>query len=711
MSGTSDYGNGDRLTVLYSFPHVIGAPGIGSTAMAQVVGLIESGHEVHLVTAGMTRPIPGLASLICTLRVGPVRVRPRLIGRRRAYRLHDVLAMRRVERIVPHVVHTWPSGALRTLRRAAELGIPGLRESPNTHTEHAFARVAAELDALGLAESGQTAHTFDAGRLAVERAELDVASHVLVPSEAVADSYRVRGFAEHRLLRTQYGAERPASEPIRDHRAPFTALFLGRVEPRKGVHHALAAWADSEAARHGGRLLVVGDVVPGYDELLRRWGDLPGVEFRPFTSDPGLLLASADALLLPTVEEGSALVTYEAQSHGCVILVSDAAGAMLETGRTGLVHAVGDVAGLRSQIDLLFRQPETLRAMQRNAREYSANLTWGVAASRLSDAYRRACADVRSTRLTAADVSVVICTRNRPDRLAQALLAVEAAGLGEAELIVVDSASDGSGTRDVASEHEVVRYVRVSRPGLSIARNVGLRASGRRIVVFTDDDCVPTRGWIDEAAAAFDHPRVGAVTGTMEAADGLPRRSHRPGYARISRGLDAGHGAAMAFDRELVLRIGGFDEWIGAGTWLAGAEDLDMFCRVLATGRLIRHAPGFAVTHANVRIGRDFLALHKGYGRGVGGMVGKWLRRWPIAGLGLASRSVARALRGALGATGDAAAGRSFLLGVGQGFLRSLRLTVLGPVIVQGPVSWDRPPHADEQIWQEGVASDRDPLT
>ena len=39
--------------------------------------------------------------------------------------------------------------------------------------------------------------------------------------------------------------------------------------------------------------------------------------------------AQYSVLVLPSIEEDSALVTYVARASGCVLLVSDAAGAML----------------------------------------------------------------------------------------------------------------------------------------------------------------------------------------------------------------------------------------------------------------------------------------------------------------------------------------------------------------------------------------------
>ena len=73
--------------------------------------------------------------------------------------------------------------------------------------------------------------------------------------------------------------------------------------------------------RRGARFLVCGRFVPGYRELLAPLLDQPGVEVLGFRDDVPRLLRNADVLILPSVEEGSAAVTYEAQASGCVLLV------------------------------------------------------------------------------------------------------------------------------------------------------------------------------------------------------------------------------------------------------------------------------------------------------------------------------------------------------------------------------------------------------
>ena len=107
-------------------------------------------------------------------------------------------------------------------------------------------------------------------------------------------------------------------------------------------------------------------------------------------------------LLLPTVEEGSALVTYEAQVAGCIPLVSVAAGAVIDEGVTGFTHEVGDVAALTRQLDTLSANPELRRGCAAAALARADDLSWTAAARRQVAAYRAAAALAEETRGAAA---------------------------------------------------------------------------------------------------------------------------------------------------------------------------------------------------------------------------------------------------------------------------------------------------------------------
>lgn len=385
------------MRVLLSFPTRIGTPGIGMIGWHQATALARAGVEVHLACGSVELPLPGVrvARETMRLRAGP-RIPYRALGRERAAALHD----RRVAHLLRRaptgfdIVHAWPAGATQTLRTARSLGIPAVLERPNAHTAYAFETVDAECARLGLRLGRSSPHAPSRAKLARELREFEAADALLCPSDFVAATHAQRGEPAQRLLRHRYGYDpsrfwSPPGRRVQAAGTPLTVAFVGRLEPRKGVHLALRAWRAAEL-RPGARLLLCGATEPGYERVLAPLLGLPGVELLGPVPDPAPVMRSVDALVLPSLEEGSALVTYEARACGAILLVSDRSGACARDGVDSLVHAAGDVETLALHYRRLDRDPDLRRRLRERSIEGTGELTWEAAARELLAAYRHA---------------------------------------------------------------------------------------------------------------------------------------------------------------------------------------------------------------------------------------------------------------------------------------------------------------------------------
>ncbi|MDB6000577.1 MAG: glycosyltransferase family 4 protein, partial [Rhizobacter sp.] len=154
-----------------------------------------------------------------------------------------------------------------------------------------------------------------------------------------------------------------------------------------GLHYALQAWLDSAASRDG-VLLIAGAFVPGYAEKLSASLAHPSVRVLGHRTDLPQLMRDSDILVLPSIEEGSALVTSEARGSGCVLLVSDASGASCIHAENALVHQVGDVQALSGHFTLLNENPALLQELRRSSLASAPEITWMAAGRRLVDVYR-----------------------------------------------------------------------------------------------------------------------------------------------------------------------------------------------------------------------------------------------------------------------------------------------------------------------------------
>ena len=251
----------------------------------------------------------------------------------------------------------------------------------------------------------------------------------------------------------------------------------------------------------------------------------------------------------------------------------------------------------------------------------SVELQWAAIGRQVGEALWRQELEGRCVRAIGGEpstasvsVSVVVCTRDRPEDLKRCLESLLLLDPAPDEILVVDNSPTTEATRDLCTEFPV-RYVLEPLPGQSRARNRGIAESVCDVVAFTDDDCVVEPAWLAGLAREFNDQRVMAVTGVVapvaletasqylfEAHGGFGRGFRRRVFDGVhvdpsTASGKAGAGANAAFRRRVFDEIGPFSEWLGPGTPARAADDNDMFCRILAAGHCIVYDPGRLVWH------------------------------------------------------------------------------------------------------------------
>ncbi len=238
--------------------------------------------------------------------------------------------------------------------------------------------------------------------------------------------------------------------------------------------------------------------------------------------------------------------------------------------------------------------------------------------------------------MTPPTTSVVVSTVDRPGSLARCLDAIRRGSRLPDEVVVVDQGGlDATAAAIAGVTSLAVAHVRSERGGLSAARNLGLRRASGDVVAFTDDDVAPDPGWLEALVRSLvADSALDAVTGPM-----LPLGDPEPGRVAVSSRLDAaacefgspirpwavGTGGNMAFRRERLERIGGYDERLGVGSPGRAGEDLDVVRRILATGGRIRYEPAAVCRHERKTL-QERRETRSRYGYGAGASLGRWLR-------------------------------------------------------------------------------------
>lgn len=216
-------------------------------------------------------------------------------------------------------------------------------------------------------------------------------------------------------------------------------------------------------------------------------------------------------------------------------------------------------------------------------------------------------------------VSVIVCTRNRANRLAETLSSLAGMCVDpeiDWELVVVDNGSTDETAAIVASFQDCLPLHCVSeeKMGLSHARNRGVNVARGDVIVWIDDDVSVAEGWIDAWYAGFrafpDADFFGAEISVRFDED--PPAWVLAGWSRLSslfaeRRLPA-HGAPIEADylpfganfavRARVQRSHSFDPTLGRkGSGVAGGEETTMLTHLIEEGHEGRWIQGAGVLH------------------------------------------------------------------------------------------------------------------
>lgn len=380
------------VRVLYSFPHKLGADRICYTAWEQVRGLADAGADVMVFPGVLHRPVPQSVKVQPTLAWGRLRISYKLMGPMRACALHDRIVARRLKKLVGYIdiIHTWPVAAEQTLKVAARLGIPTVLERPNAHTRFAYEAYAKECERLGVKMPRDHEYSWKEDVLQKEEKEYALAYRILCPSDFVLRTFLERGFLREKLVRHIYGYDEKRFYPVdnvEDKGGGLRVLSAGIQAIKKGLHYALEAWVKSPASERG-TFLIAGSFVPGYAEKLGGMLSHPSVRLLGYRKDLPNIMRKCHVFILPSIEEGSALVTSEARGSGCVLLVSEAAGAVCKHMENALVHEVGDVKTLSEHFTMLHEDRSLLERLRSGSLNTRNDITWSAAGVRLLNVYR-----------------------------------------------------------------------------------------------------------------------------------------------------------------------------------------------------------------------------------------------------------------------------------------------------------------------------------
>jgi glycosyltransferase involved in cell wall biosynthesis len=208
-------------------------------------------------------------------------------------------------------------------------------------------------------------------RIVHEETIYERADAIVVPSRFAARSFIEMGVPAGKVYNIPYGVRLETFSRVCDPpQDRFEVLFVGSVGLRKGFPYLLQAFA---GLRHPHkRLRVVGPVQKEVSILLKDWpqehvefcGSQPQSRLKEFMS-------GSHVMVLPSIEEGLALVQAQALACGCPVIASTNTGSedLFSDGKQGFIVPIRDVGVLQQRMQQLADDPQLQQAMSASALE------------------------------------------------------------------------------------------------------------------------------------------------------------------------------------------------------------------------------------------------------------------------------------------------------------------------------------------------------
>lgn len=260
------------------------------------------------------------------------------------------------------ILHVWNSMGLESIKLAKEAGMKVVVERASTHPEYQ----------LRVLES-EYSNAIDPITMERMLKELELADMITVPSEFAAQTY---GSFRTKVKIIPFGVDSGHFQPKPQAHDPYRVLFAGDNILRKGIRYMLDAWKLADK----------------YWELWiktnMRLGNLPGnIKLISEVPDMAELYNQVDVFCLPSIEEGQALVVWEAMACGLPCVVTREAGSLIQNGIHGVIIPAKSSKAIYHALQDLVVAPLKRDSLGKAARRLAEQYPWERYGASLYSAY------------------------------------------------------------------------------------------------------------------------------------------------------------------------------------------------------------------------------------------------------------------------------------------------------------------------------------
>ncbi len=305
----------------------------------------------------------------------------------RSYDALDQLAARTLPQLLPIVIHAYEDGAINSFKEAKKLGICCSYELPIAHWQTVRRLLSEEAERLPEWEPTLESTREPEDKLFRKEEELDLADCITCPSEFVLQSIPKNIRSKKNCIVAPFGSPPclPNKRLKQDNKNNnLKLLFVGSMSQRKGLADLFEAM---KMLRNDPVTLTVLGQPSMPMEFYRNC--LPNFEYLAPCSNENVrkVMQEHDALVLPSIAEGRALVQQEALACGLPLIVTANAGGedLIEEGITGYLVSIRSPEDIFEKITRLIENrksiPEIREACQAKAKLY----TWKEYAQKIID--------------------------------------------------------------------------------------------------------------------------------------------------------------------------------------------------------------------------------------------------------------------------------------------------------------------------------------
>ena len=206
--------------------------------------------------------------------------------------------------------------------------------------------------------------------------EYNIADIISVPSTYVLNSFLNNGINRKKLFLNPYGVDLKKFYSIKKNKSKtFRVIFVGQLSIRKGIFYLLEAF--NKLKNENKELILIGSIQNEIKEKVQRYiGNK--IKYLSIIKNDDLVkyYSNSDVFVLPSIEDGFALVIAEALACGCPVIATENSGAsdLFLNGKEGFIIKARSVDCILEKLELLSADKTMQEEMSFNAIKLSKSI-------------------------------------------------------------------------------------------------------------------------------------------------------------------------------------------------------------------------------------------------------------------------------------------------------------------------------------------------